>query len=144
MFSLRVASRNMLIVALSPGSRVLCYLRTWYIFLIVHGHGLLERQLLGLWYKWIPKISYKKYKFTAFLCCLRTAAFLAHKKFTLLPYTSLVPRLHSPAFFALCRKAGREPGIFHHVLRDVGLGCVVWCVVLLIKLRVTFFRCAAM
>ena len=40
---------------------------------------------------------------------------------------SLVPRLHSPAFLAPCRKAGREPGIFHHVLRDVG--CVVWCVV---------------
>ena len=49
---------------------------------------------------------------------------------------SLVPRLHSPAFLAPCRKAGREPGIFHHVLRDVG--CVVWCVVLLIELRVTF------
>ena len=46
--------------------------------------------------------------------------------------SSLVPRLHSPAFLAPCRKAGREPGIFHHVLRDVG------CVVLLIELRVTF------
>ena len=49
---------------------------------------------------------------------------------------SLIPRLHSPAFLAPCRNAGREPGIFHHVLRDVG--CAVWCVVLLIELRVTF------
>ena len=39
-------------------------------------------------------------------------------------FISLVPRLHSPAFLAPCRKAGREPGIFHHVLRRMrGLVC---------------------
>ena len=51
-------------------------------------------------------------------------------------YVRLVPRLHSPAFLAPRRKAGTEPGIFRHVLRDVG--CVVWCVDLLIELHVTF------
>ena len=50
---------------------------------------------------------------------------------------SLVPRLHSPAFLALCTKTGSKPGPFHHVLHEVE--CVVWCVVLLIELRVTFF-----
>ena len=41
------------------------------------------------------------------------------------------------AFVTPCKKAGREPGIFHHMPRDVG------CVVLLIELR-DVFRCAAM
>ena len=44
---------------------------------------------------------------------------------------SLIPKLHSPACLAECRKTGREPGPFHHVLHDVG------CVVLLFELRVT-------
>ena len=37
---------------------------------------------LSLWYKWALKSSYKKCRFIAFLRCLRTAAVLAHARFT--------------------------------------------------------------
>ena len=35
---------------------------------------------LSLWYKQALKTSYKKYRFAALLCCLRTAAVLAQTK----------------------------------------------------------------
>ena len=43
--------------------------------------------VLSLWYKWALKSSYKKCRFAAFLCHLRTTctAVLAHAKFTFLP-----------------------------------------------------------
>ena len=48
---------------------------------------------------------------------------------------SLVPRLHSPAFYRTVYKSG-EGAWYISSRRDVG--CVVWCVILLIQLRVTF------
>ena len=94
-------------VASSPGSPRVSHLRAWYIFshyLIARGQDRSKDgctslpfagdivSALGLWYKWAPKSSYKKYRFAAFLRCLRTAAVLTHAKIHLsnifLPYAS--------------------------------------------------------
>ena len=76
---------------------------------------------------------------TSLLSCLPESSASAHYLYCTLLYFSLCSSLSSftkaSTMLAPCRKAGREPGIFHHVLRDVG--CVVWCVVLLSELRVT-------
>ena len=38
---------------------------------------------------------------------------------------SPIPRLHSPAFIAWCRKVGREPGTFQYVHRNVECACIL-------------------
>ena len=48
---------------------------------------------LSLWYKRAPKCSYKKCRFTAFLCYPRTAAVLTHVQITLL--ASFYPTPHA-------------------------------------------------
>ena len=52
---------------------------------------------------------------------------------------SLVPRLHPPAFNRKVEKS--RQGAWYISSRDIrqrrDVGCVVWCVVLLIRLRVT-------
>ena len=79
-------------VASSPGSLCISHWRAFsrnLTYLIACGQGPLERWLhfssdivsaLSLWHKWTPKSSYKKCRFAAFLCCLRTAAVFANTK----------------------------------------------------------------
>ena len=89
--------------SLVPRLSARCW-RAWFIFscdltyLIACGQGSLKRRLpsarvivsaLGLWHKRAPKSSCKKYRFAAFLRCLRTAAVLAHTNIH--PSTSLLP-----------------------------------------------------
>ena len=79
--------------ASSPGSRVLCYLRTWYFFsrdltyLIARGKEPLTCislpsagnivSALGLWYKGFQRVATSSIDS---LRCLRTASVLAHAK----------------------------------------------------------------
>ena len=55
---------------------------------------------------------------------------------------SLVPRLHPQAFYRTVYKSWERA--WYISSRDMrkrrDVGCVVWCVVLLIRLRVTYFR----
>ena len=82
-------------VSLVPRLSACCW-RAWYIFsrdptyLIARGRDRSKGgctslpsagdivSVLGLCHKRAPKSSYKKYRFAAFLRCLRTAAVLAH------------------------------------------------------------------
>ena len=94
-------------LASSPGSLRVSHWRAWYFFLRDLTYIIAREQdrskdwcaslpfagdsvsTLSLWYKRAPKSSYKKCRFAAFLCFLKTAAVFAHAKFY--PSTTLVP-----------------------------------------------------
>ena len=87
------------LLALSPGSLRVSHWRDWYFFsrdltcIIARGQDYSKDccaslpfagdsvSALSLWYKRAPKSSYKKYRFAAFLRCLRTVTVLGHAKF---------------------------------------------------------------